>query len=483
MPQKSPQKLSARDTTEEGLRRPAASQPELDAREESSFTPLTAAGTKAPPQVTRANIVALQQTLGNQTVMRLLQDQKAARPASTSSSGAIQRDDFEGLLSGGHREKTEKEEMEDAIMVEQMLNQGPAVATAPAAPKGEKYSQTSAIDSGLGAAKNIGGSFSPGLNTAVSAETLGAPKQASTAAIVGAKQSVKSLGKDTVHQAESGVRDNVVSPAKGLVSGAGGGHHAAGALSSFWSTLKEWTGKGLGWLQENIHHLFTFLEPLLVAIGLDFALLIKTIKDLKDKRALRNELEDQKKEAESADPESPLTQAVLHSYGKVKRNVITKYVNVVNSIIGIVGRLVTILSGGVGAIVGESLTILKNFVSIAQKAYRTGKGIYKYIRGTKGKGRAASAKTFLTEAAEGNLKAARILQTMDLWGKVQKAKGIKGEETRKGNAILEKIAGQAKTGPAGTRRITEILETEYLPAPIGVKGVVEEKVAGDLKSS
>ncbi len=465
----------------------------------SSNVAITDHRLKLVPKVTVSNIVGLQRTLGNQAVQRLIQRQKAAvlttRPAPVA---LIQRDDEMDRLSAlkegpaATAVKSPEEQLEEDSLVAHLSRPvGPEQAAEAGEPVTPEGRQTSAFESGKNGTKNLAGSFNSGLGVAVSAEKLGAPALESTAVLMGGKNAMKDFGKDLGHQAREGIRDNVTRPATGLVRGAmpdtGGGspssEGAAGLFTTAWRWLKDNGGKAVDWLTEHISQFFTdYLEPVMIAVGLDFVLLMKTVNDLRTRLKLRGELTEQKKALDTAPDDTAYTKAVQHSYGKVRRSVITGFVSVINSIIGIVGRLITIFSGGVAAIVGESLTILKGVISMAQKAFRTVKGIYKYAKGTKGKARATSARSFLMEAAGGSLPSAKVLQSMDLWGKVQQAKGVKGANTREGNVILKEMSEQSKD-VSGPGKIITILETKYTPANDKVKKVVDEKVADNLKSS
>ncbi len=65
-------------------------------------------------------------------------------------------------------------------------------------------------------------------------------------------------------------------------------------------------------------------------------------------------------------------------------------------------------------------------------------------------------------------------------GQVQKAKAIKGAETRAANAILEKLSRQEKAKQPSA--FAETLKVEYGKAGPKIQAVVKETVAGNLKS-
>ncbi len=397
------------------------------------------------PIVSRSSIETLQKTIGNKAVQRLIQNQKESPSVTVQrkeAAGTIQRDPEEIERIMGLERDVERDGLEDRSAPDPAPSN--QAADSPANQKGNP-----SPFSGTGHLGSLP-EFRP--------SQPGAPKPK--------------------RFSQASAADSAVNGTKSAFTVTKVAHSQ---LSNFLSTIKEWIGKGPSFGMGKIDIAMGFLSPVVTAVGIDLLELFRYIYLLKTQRALLKELKAEKKTITEKGDSSDLAKAVLHSYGKINRSVNTKWISVIKGILGMVGRLITLVSGGTAALVSEALVILKDIMSLAQVAFRSVKGIYKYVKGTKGKGRATSARTFLLSAASGEKLAARFLLKMDLYGIVQKAtKKVIGKDTKAADSILKEIAALAKT-PEGENKVEGIL-VNYTGAPEAVRKIVEEKVADQLKS-
>lgn len=108
-----------------------------------------------------------------------------------------------------------------------------------------------------------------------------------------------------------------------------------------------------------------------------------------------------------------LAEAAWYGYSKVKRLVRMLILKISLKLIKIVSHIITLVTGGTSALVTESLALAASSASALKTLIVSGKGIYKFFKGTRGVNRAKNAGTMFNLAKSGNTDAAALIIKMN----------------------------------------------------------------------
>ena len=122
---------------------------------------------------------------------------------------------------------------------------------------------------------------------------------------------------------------------------------------------------------------------------------------IKDMRALSK--------ARVSKNETDLAAAAHYGYAKVRRRMIKYVKNSFLQLTKLVGRIVTLATAGLGAIVGQAMDAVASLLIAAEKAFEKIKGFYKWIKGRRGKNRWANAEKIIAAALGGEPAALQLL--------------------------------------------------------------------------
>jgi hypothetical protein len=371
----------------------------------------------AEGQVSQSHPMApLQRVSGNQTVMRQL----VQRASSSSSSGSA------GSSGGGS-------------------SNGSAASSngSAASSSGSAASSSGSAGSSSGSAGSSNGSAGPSNSSAgprARAQPGGKPqptkrrgkdavqvaknvKQAKGTAeeVVGYAEFIKAGGtpeaweKQEHEKVESKLNqleqqsENFTELARDVESAATDSDGFAKRLEELVDNLKAKTQGLRDWMQENA----VWLGPLP-----DIGGLFMDIKKLKDKRTILKGLGKNKDSKTMGDD-------VMYAFAKVARGIKMTFIDVAFKAVKVVSGLITILSGGLTAIVTESLKVLTSMFQLAKTAATTVKAGTKMARGTRGVSRELHAHSIVAAVAAADPDAIKLLHDLIPEKKIPKNGKIK----------------------------------------------------------
>ncbi|MDJ1169893.1 DUF4157 domain-containing protein [Roseofilum sp. BLCC_M154] len=142
------------------------------------------------------------------------------------------------------------------------------------------------------------------------------------------------------------------------------------------------------------------------------------------------------------DPE--LATLAAYGYNKVSRLASYCLSMAVANITKFIARTLTLITGGLLAIFSETINLAMSAAMYAHKLYGALKGIYKAVRGTKGKNRFINAEHLYLLVSDGKPNAEKLL--IDLFGKSKKSKSKRMDITGQKVVNLIKILGKIPQG-------------------------------------
>ena len=191
-------------------------------------------------------------------------------------------------------------------------------------------------------------------------------------------------------------------------------------IKSLFSTTKEATEQGKGWLSSIKDTIMSFLNPIMeyltnlavpaVLFGMALKNIVSAYKDIEGLSATKRALEVKAKKSEQlGEEEQQLLKDVQYGYNKVERRWYGALYGVMDSVLGLVSGILAVfvpLAGTtVAALVSTGRMILNGLKTLALKT----KGIWKYFKGTRGKNRRESAERTVKLAHQGNQEALQLL--------------------------------------------------------------------------
>lgn len=192
-------------------------------------------------------------------------------------------------------------------------------------------------------------------------------------------------------------------------TGRGGVQGFLDSISKFVTSIKE-SIFNISWVKKIID----FLEPLK-----NYTFLIGILSDAYSLYSAYDRytaLKAGSDDATTTGATDDVAQSLMYGYAKVKRAL---YWNIGKFGIGLsktIARLVTLLTGGATALVTESIALAADLATAAMTLGRKAKGIYKAIRGTRGKARLQNAGVIYDRAMQGDARALKLMIALKPFG-------------------------------------------------------------------
>jgi hypothetical protein len=198
-------------------------------------------------------------------------------------------------------------------------------------------------------------------------------------------------------------------------TGEGGVQGFLDSLSQFVTSIKEKIFN-ISWVKK----LIDFLEPLknwtfLIGALADAYSLYSTY----DRYSALKAGADDASASGSADD---LAKSLIYGFAKVKRALYWNITKFGLSLSKSIARIVTLLTGGATALVTESIALAADLASAVMTIGRKAKGIFKAIRGTRGKARGQNAEMIYDSAMKGDKRALKLIIAFKPFGMVASLK-------------------------------------------------------------
>lgn len=186
-------------------------------------------------------------------------------------------------------------------------------------------------------------------------------------------------------------------------------------LSQFVTSIKEKIFN-ISWVKK----LIDFLEPLK-----NWTFLFSTLSDaysLYSTYGRYSALKSGADDASASGSTDDLAKSLVYGFAKVKRALYWHITKFGLSLSRSIARTVTLLTGGATALVTESIALAADLATAVMTLGRKAKGIFKAIRGTRGKARAQNAEMIYDSAMKGDKRALKLIIAFKPFGMVASIK-------------------------------------------------------------
>jgi hypothetical protein len=182
----------------------------------------------------------------------------------------------------------------------------------------------------------------------------------------------------------------------------------------------DWTG----WLKGALTVIRGVVEPYIIFATFTKSLvgLIDKIMDYKTLLDSRTRLGAKATVGPLAPEEQAVFTSTMYAVPKVKRGIFSRLAKFLLKLGSMIAHIITLVSGGTATLASEAAALAFSLTSSAISVGESAKGLYKIIKGTRGKNRATNAKTLVDAAFNRQDEALTILRGLNPFSMGDKAK-------------------------------------------------------------